>query len=129
MSNSLIMIPTTLFLFLLLILIAFLIAVPLVTSNVVFMEEVDNSHAFLKHGLDAVAARECRDNPNSFIFYSAERNRYARVCFTSKDRWGIYIHEVDSIFSEVTAFVRNRSNQTFQKVVEYLRRSGYELIQ
>lgn len=87
-----------------------------------------NVHATNRHGIEALYARTCNDNPNSTLFFNPTTNRYAAVCLTDRG-WGLFIFEsVDGVRQEITAFIRNKA-RTFTDVVKYLERAGYTLIQ
>ncbi len=83
------------------------------------------SHAILRHGTDAIYARECHDGWE-LRMYNPETQRTGLICMTSAGKFGIVI--LDRFGNEITAFLRNK-NKTLEQVIRYMQRRGYELLQ
>lgn len=83
------------------------------------------SHAVMRHGIDAIYARECRDGWE-LRMYNPQTQRTGLICMTSAGKFGIVI--LDRFGKEVTAFLRDK-NKTLEQVIRYMQRRGYELLQ
>ncbi len=90
---------------------------------------VDNappiSHAVLRHGREALVARECM-NGWELRMYNPTTERTGLICMTSEGKWGIVI--LNKYGEEITAFLKNKA-KTLEQVIRYMRNAGYELIQ
>jgi hypothetical protein len=83
------------------------------------------SHAVMRHGVDAIYARECM-NGWELKMYNPQTQRTGLICMTSAGKFGIVI--LDRFGEEVTAFLREK-NKTLEQVIRYMQRRGYELLQ
>lgn len=83
------------------------------------------SHAVLRHGPDAIYARECMDGWE-LKMYNPQLQRTGYICMTTAGKFGIVI--LDRFGKEVTAFLRDK-NKTLDQVIRYMQRRGYELLQ
>lgn len=83
------------------------------------------SHAVMRHGIDAIYARECREGWE-LRMYNPQTQRTGLICMTSAGKFGIVI--LDRFGNEVTAFLRNK-NKTLEQVIRYMQRRGYEFMQ
>lgn len=98
------------------------IIAPLI-SLIPYSINVETSHAYSKHGIDASAARECSRRPE-LRFYNDNTRRTAYMCVVS----GMFgIHIIDDRGEEVTAFLKNKM-RTVDQVVQYMKNSGYTLL-
>lgn len=82
-------------------------------------------HALVKHGEDAIVASQCADRPE-LRMTNPQTGRIAFICMTERG-WGVAIVEANQR-DPVTSFLKEKA-KTLQKVVEYLKNSGYELLQ
>ena len=98
------------------------IIAPLI-SLIPYSINVETSHAYSKHGMDAYAARECSRRPE-LRFYNDYTRRTAYMCVVS----GFFgIHILDENGNEVTAFLKNKMKSVDQ-VINYMKNSGYTLL-
>jgi amino acid transporter len=80
-------------------------------------------HAVLRHGGDAVRAKDCLDkNHTGFVFSNPHNKRIAVACWLG-DKWGIII--LTGAWVVITAFITTKL-KTAQKLKNYMHRQGYE---
>ena len=82
------------------------------------------SHANMRHGSDADLARSCVGK-GGYLFHNPITNRYGNVCQIN-DAFGVVI--TDDKGNEITAFMKNKMHR-FDQVLQYMKNSGYNLIQ
>ena len=82
------------------------------------------SHANIRHGSDADLARSCAGK-GGYLFHNPTTNRYGNVCQIN-DAFGVVI--TDDKGNEITAFMKNKMHR-FDQVLQYMKNSGYNLIQ
>src|SRR5690349_18060626 len=82
-----------------------LIALAAIVAFGLFLQAVaptipDVSHAFTKHGSDALLARQCMDGRDSHLFHNPTTNRFGTVCEID-GKWAVVI--TDAKGNEITA--------------------------
>ena len=84
-------------------------------------------HAELRHGIDAVYARQCAQDPGAHLFVNPQTGRKALVCLTDRG-WGLFIfEEIGDKVQEITSFIKNKA-RSYTDVVKYMERAGYKLV-
>lgn len=70
---------------------------------------IENSHAELAHGAEAVSVRQCLQNPNNNIqlwVWRHDPRKWARACQLPDGRWGLQIIQLTwRGWQEKTAFI------------------------
>lgn len=87
-------------------------------DNILYFE----SHAYDKHGQEAIMGEQCKGT--GYLFYNPKTNRHANVCLTN-GVWGVYVW-YEHIDNEITAFIKNKMS-SFEQVARYMENAGYIL--
>lgn len=80
------------------------------------------AHAIIKHGMEAIAVRECIANGGALeLWANPDTGRQAEVCQLANGKYGIHVTRFGR---EVTSFIKNKLTKLSQ-VERYLQNVGY----
>lgn len=81
-------------------------------------------HAVERHGIKAVYASHCTDDPGKTDLYNPQLGRWAHICWIPElSKWGVSI--VDDAGHEITSFIKEKLD-SIDDVIRYLQNNGYD---